>query len=831
MPFVRSKINELLSSGVIVESCSPWRHNVVVVPKGNGDSRLVINYKPVNNCTIFDAYPFPLVETLLDKLGKARFMSSLDFSQCYYQLPLTKEDQEKTAFCVEGKLYQFTRCPFGLTNAVAYCSRLLGKVFENLPNVVTYLDDVIVYGSTEQEHDNCLKQVLKRVIDCGMSLNSKKCSFRQTKITFLGYSIENGLVRPDILRSEPVINFPTPTCVKSLLRFLGMMTYYSKYIPDFSRKARPLYDKAEDFGPWTQEELDSFDELKRSLENAMLAIPSEDEELVLKTDASDRSVAAVLENKSGQPVFFVSRTLNAHERSYDIVEKEALAIHWSVMRLRHFLVGRKFLVYSDHKPLQFIFGNEKASPKVIRWRMQLQEFNFKVIHCSGKSNTVADCLSRVNVIDCLEGDCLVSEKEVLDVQMFDEETKEMLKWLDERKKGKPKNVGSALWKVRSELKNNNGALETDNGRIFVPSSFRHKILTVGHGAHNGIQQTICRIRSKFFWPCLKNSVTDFVQNCRTCSLVKPKFNNPVSAPMLTKAPMEVLSCDFIGPLPNSCGFKYALVLIDCFSRYPFVFPLRDMKVHNIISCFKQLFCLVGFPDSVLTDRGANFESNEFHSFLEAFGVKKLRTNAYHPSSNGICERFNGSLKKMMLSYLTEKGLGTEHWVKSLPHCLLQYRTTPHCSTKMRPVDLMFSFKVKGYLPFSNVDKNRAVSNDLKSKETTKNQLDRKAFSSFFEPGDEVLVKDHCRSKFAVRSHFAIVIKQIDRQSILLRDAASFRIFRCAINRVSRVPHESRADDVDVTDVDGNDTRGEDGEEDTVRRSTRLRRKPDRLQYH
>jgi len=828
--FVRPKIDELLKTGVIVESFSAWRHNVVVVPKSDGTPRLTINYKPLNSCTNFDAFPFPKVESLLAKLSKAKVMSTLDFNQCYHQLPLVGSDQEKTAFCFEGKLYQYTRCPFGLKNAVAYCSRIMSKVFEGFDNVIVYLDDVVVFSESEAEHDEILKQVFNRIRDVGLSLNKRKCVFRQNKISFLGYTIENGTMRPDESRFEPIQSFPLPTCVRSLQRFIGMMTYYAKYVPNFSEKIKLLQDKVSDFNEWTSDEIDQFEWLKKSLVSACLVIPSDEEELHLRTDASDVCVGAVLETRDRRPVFFCSRTLNKTEKAYDIVEKEALAIFWSILRLRTFLLGRKFVVHTDHKPLEFIFKNEKVSPKVLRWRMQLQEFEFNVMYTSGKSNVVADCLSRINVLECMSGELLIGEDDVASAQKYDKETISMIKFIHADDTQRPGCLSEPLWRVRNELLVKGGLLMTKSNKIFVPFKIRHKVLTVAHGAHHGIERTICRIRSKFFWPNLKLSVTNFVKSCRTCSLVKPNFVAPHSSPMLCKSPLEVLACDFIGPLPDSFGYKYCLMIIDVFSRYPFVFPLRDMKVVSIIRCFKQVFAQVGFPNAVLSDQGANFESAEFKNFLQSFQIKKLRTNAYHPSGNGICERFNGVFKKMMLSYVTERSLNNYEWVKSIEHCLLEYRTTPHSSTKARPVDLLFAFRVRGYLPFSSVSqsfKRNAVCNDLEAKERIKERIDRQGRDRCFEVNSKVLVNYPMSSKFDLKGKCAIVIKQLDSHNVIIQDTASpFRTFRCSTSRLSPVASE-------LTSVDENYEDNDEGNSESLllpRRSSRIRCPPLRLTY-
>ena len=237
-----------------------------------------------------------------------------------------------------------------------------------------------------------------------------------------------------------------------------------------------------------------------------------------------------------------------------------------------------------------------------------------------------------------------------------------------------------------------------------------------------IQQTLGRLRSKFFWPNLKASVESFVKQCRICSLVKPKFVCPRSMPILSKAPMEILACDFVGPLPVSQGCRYLLVIIDMYSRFPFVFPLNDMTGKSAINCFRTVFSFSGFPNFILSDCGSQFESEEFKSFLRKFSIQKLRTNAYHPAGNGLCERFNRTFKQLMLSYITSKSVSNNQLKDSLPHCLLDYRTTHHSATGCRPVDLFYSFNVKGHLPAGRSDTNKAFRNDLKSKSKRKYYL-------------------------------------------------------------------------------------------------------------
>jgi len=797
--FVREKINELLDAGVIVESTSPWRHNVVVVPKSNGTLRMTVNYKPVNSCTIFDAFPFVKVDDLLPRLAKAKFFSSLDFSQFYHQLPLKDSDHEKTAFTVFGKLYHYTRCPFGLKNAVAYCSRLMERIFSGFDNIVIYLDDLVVFGEDKEDHDSALEKILTRIREVGLSLNLKKCSFSQDKIKFLGYLIEDGTIKPDPARVEPVKTFSRPSSAIGLQRFLGMACYYSRYIENFSSLSKILYDKLKNFSVWTDKEIENFKKIKELIANAILHLPKEDEKLCLRTDASNDTVSGVLETKDRKPIYFISRTLNSHEKNLDIVEKEALAIFWSITRLRCFLLGREFVVFSDHKPLQFIFNSEKSSPKVLRWKMQLQEYNFRVEHCSGKSNVVADSLTRVNAMDFLPGETFVSEEEISKAQKFDVECKCMIESIERKFRKKPFKVTDGLWKCREQLCVRDSNLMTKENKLFVPFSLRLKILTVAHGCHQGMHVTINRLRSRCFWPGMRNRAINFVKDCRTCSLIKPSFFRAPPSPILVKAPFEVLACDFVGPLPSCNGFQFIFVAIDLFSRYPFAIPLKKIDTESTISSLKDIFTVFGFPDAILTDQGRQFESDLFKDFLNAFGIKKLRSNPYTPQTNGVCERFNGTLKKGLLGYLTEKGYPSSQWTKALNYVLLNLRTSKHTSTGYRPVDLIFSYNAKGFIPSDQItQRHDATTNDFNFKEKTRFKF-KNAKNLCFKVNDFVLYKNPFVKKFNLKGKIVKIIKIFNDRNFLVKDLSTDFSFRTNVGRISKIKEGWQGDNNEEED--------------------------------
>ena len=223
--------------------------------------------------------------------------------------------------------------------------------------------------------------------------------------------------------------------------------------------------------------------------------------------------------------------------------------------------------------IEFLFKTEKCSPKILRWRLQLQEFNFDVQFCKGTENTAADCLTRISSLESEEASFLVNDSEISNAQCFDTEVKSMINAINKKFNHKPESVSLETWRLRNDLIVENNILKTSSGKMFVPYKMRLKVLTIGHKIHHGINQTIERLKSKFFWPNLRTEVKNFIENCRTCALVRPKFLPSSSTPIVTKAPMEVVACDFIGPLPSDNNCKYAFVMIDAYSREPSSFPV------------------------------------------------------------------------------------------------------------------------------------------------------------------------------------------------------------------------------------------------------------------
>ena len=369
---INDTVKTLLENGIIRESTSAWRSQPVIVSKRGGGKRMAIDFScKVNKFSKMDAFPVPLISDLVQKVSGYNYFSVIDITQAYHQVPLVPEDMEKTAFEANGKLYQYKRLCFGVTNAVPKFQRIMVRVFGDLPGVFIYLDDIAICGKTAEEHNVNLRSFFQRCRELNVSLNRKKCTFGTTKLTWLGYQVENNTLRPDPERLLPLKHYQEPKTMKELERFLGMATYYSKFVYNFAEQASTLQEiKNSGVFSWGTQASDCFDEIKKMISESFLALPDFSREMTLETDASGNAIAGIL-MQDGRPVSVASRRLSAAEKAWATVELEALAIVFCVEKFRYFLLGRHFNLHADQKAFSYLFSSSPKSTcknnKLIRW--------------------------------------------------------------------------------------------------------------------------------------------------------------------------------------------------------------------------------------------------------------------------------------------------------------------------------------------------------------------------------------------------------------------------------------------------------------------------------
>ncbi len=400
---VQSELEAMLEMGVIEESHSDWASPIVLVPKTDGSVRFCVDYSKVNAVSKFDAYPMPRVDELLDRLGTARFYSTLDLTKGYWQIPLSPLSKEKSAFTTPFGLHQFVTLPFGLFGAPATFQRLMDKILRpHTAYAAAYLDDIIIYSQDWQRHMVHLREVLRALRGAGLTANPKKCAIGRVEVRYLGFHLGHRQVRPQIDKTAAIAACPRPKTKKEVRQFLGLAGYYRRFIPDYSELTSPLTDltkkEVPDTVPWTERCQQVFTQVKAALcGGPLLHSPDFSLPFLLQTDASDRGLGAVLTQEMGgeeRPVLYISRKLSKRETMYSTIEKECLAIRWAVLTLRYYLLGREFTLCSDHAPLQWLHRMKDTNARITPWYLALQPFKFKVVHRPGTQMTVAHFLSR-----------------------------------------------------------------------------------------------------------------------------------------------------------------------------------------------------------------------------------------------------------------------------------------------------------------------------------------------------------------------------------------------------------------------------------------------------
>ncbi|CAM5090469.1 unnamed protein product [Natator depressus] len=401
---IEREIQDMLQMGVIRPSESAWASPVVLVPKPDGEIRFCVDYRKLNAVTRPDNYPMPRTDELLEKLGRAQFISTLDLTKGYWQVPLDESAKERSAFTTHLGLYEFNVLPFGLRNAPATFQRLVDGLLAGLGEyAVAYLDDVAIFSDSWADHLEHLQKVLERIREAGLTVKAKKCQIGLNRVTYLGHQVGQGTISPLQAKVDAIQKWPVPKSKKQVQSFLGLAGYYRRFVPHYSQIAAPLTDLTKKKQPnavqWTEKCQKAFNKLKATLmSDPVLRAPDFDKPFLVTTDASERGVGAVLMQKGPDqefhPVVFLSKKLSERESNWSITEKECYAIVYALEKLRPYVWGRRFHLQTDHAALKWLHTVKETNKKLLRWSLALQDFDFDIQHISGASNKVADALSR-----------------------------------------------------------------------------------------------------------------------------------------------------------------------------------------------------------------------------------------------------------------------------------------------------------------------------------------------------------------------------------------------------------------------------------------------------
>lgn len=750
-------VGEMLDAGVIRRSRSPWSFPVVIVAKKDNTKRFCVDFRQLNRITKKNSYPLPVIDEILALLGKAKYFTTLDLKSGYWQVSMNDDDREKTAFTCHAGLFEFNVMPFGLANAPSIFQELMSEVLQGFDFCFAYIDDILIHSTTLEEHIEHLQKVFDRLRQHGLKLKLKKCSFVQKETNYLGFVINEKGIKPDLNKVEAIRKMQTPTMVKHVRSFIGMCSYYRRFLPNFSEIAAPLVALTKKHArfSWTTACQTAFDALKSHLTNIpLLAYPDLNKPYVLYTDASDKAIGACLTQPCDAkdsflpnindevPIHFISHKLSDTQTRWSTIEKEAFAIHFALQRLDHYLHNAQFVIRTDHKPLKYLLEAPMQNKKIQLWALGIAGYNCTIEYIAGKDNTCADLLSRPVDAYNIKENTMVVEPDIsdntLEINAFNSNgfcPKEFASYEADIEDSHIPEKGCPGFDIIAEQNSdtNISALKTqlaegkmgtaqerkhillDNIlyyisspddqpvlRLYIPQNIRDKVLTQFHdkNGHMGIDKTFDAIASKYYWPNLYKEIADYTSKCITCQQrCLKKQRAPMQETDNPPYPFAKVGLDLSGPYPLTLsGNKYIATFVDWYSGWPEAFPIPDKTGETIAHLIiEEIFPRYGACLQIVTDNGTEFENRVVKETLETLNISHVTTSFYHPQSNAKVERFHRTLNDV-LSKMVDGN--TNSWDLFLNQALAAVRFNISESSKFSPYFLLYNRDV--VLPIDNL---------------------------------------------------------------------------------------------------------------------------------
>ncbi|KAI5649734.1 hypothetical protein M9H77_35739 [Catharanthus roseus] len=698
---LKKQLQELLQQGYIRPSTSPWGAPVLFVKKKDGTLRMCIDYRGLNNVTVKNKYPLPLIDELFDQLQGAGCFSKLDLRQGYYQVRIREKDIPITAFNTRYGHYEFVVMPFGLTNAPATFMDLMHRVFNPYLDkfVVIFIDDILVYSPNPEVHEQHLRKVLQTLREHKLYAKFSKCEFWMSQVTFLGHVITQEGISVDPAKVEAVTYWTQPKTPTEVRSFLGMAGYYRRFIQDFSRIAGPLTQltrKAIKF-EWTEKCERSFQELNNRLTSApVLTLPDPNKEFSLYTDASGEGLGAVL-MQDRKVVAYISRKLKDHERNYPTHDLELAAIVFALKKWRHYLYRAKYEIFTDHKSLKYLFSQKDLNMRQRRWMELLEEYRCPINYHPGKANVVADALSRKAKISSLSLTSTLLE-DIRSVQKSNKEFQEF------------KNRVEAKGLEDFRTLEADGSLYFRN-RLCVPNDteLKRKILEEAHRSkysmHPGENKMYKDLKQKFWWNGMKREIAEYVAACLTCQRVKAEHQK--SAGLLQPLPVpewkwDHVTMDFVTGLPRTKGYKDAIwVIVDRLTKVAhFIAINMSYPLDKLAQIYvDEIVRLHGVPVDIVSDRDPRFTSRFWPKFQAAMGTNLSYSTTAHPQTDGQSERTIQTLEDMLRACALDFG---NKWVDNLACAEFAYNNSYHSSIGMAPFEALYGRRCRTPLYWDEV---------------------------------------------------------------------------------------------------------------------------------
>ena len=761
---VQEELNELVKLDIIeaVDGPTPWVNPIVIVPKPSGRIRLCLDMRQANQAIERGRHPIPTVEEVIQAMNGSTVFSKVDLRMGYHQIELAPESRDITTFATHAGLYRYKRLFFGVNSATEQYQYEVQTAIAGLQGVQNISDDIIIYAQDQAEHDLRLKALMQRLRECGLTLNKEKCQFNMSRLVFMGLLLSEKGIGPTEGKVKAIVDATEPSTASEMRSFLGLAAFNARFLPDFATMTEPLRKlthKDEKFVFGQAEKL-AFKKLKTAMSQAKtLAYFKLDAKTQVIADASPVGLGGVLvqiQHGKAVVISYASRSLTSVERRYSQTEKEALGLVWACERFHPYIYGVKFDLLTDHKPLEAIYGvTSKPCARVERWVLRLQSYDFNVKYIPGKDN-IADALSRllpkggdekqtsqseeaenyVRFVAVNATPSAITGREIEEASEDDAEISSVRKCL---LSGNFENMPKAYVLIVNELCVY-GQLVLRGTRIVMPEKFRSRTLALAHEGHLGIVNTKLNLRSKVWWPNIDKAAERFVRSCHACQTVaKPEPPEPLRSSELPPGPWQDLATDLLGPLPTGDSI---LVVVDYFSRYYEICPMRSTTASVVIDKLDEVFARHGLPVTIKSDNGPQFRSEEFRDYCEMNNIVHAKVTARYAQANGEVERQNASLVKRLQIAQAEK----KPWRQELQKYLLSSRSTPHATTGVSPAELLFNRKLRTKMPSfdqrpeSVLTETRDRDAETKGKNKLYADERRNAKPSNIATGDKVLVR-------------------------------------------------------------------------------------------
>ena len=708
---LKKELSRMEKLGVIhkVDHPTEWVNSMVITEKPNGDLRICLDPKDLNRNILREHYPLPKKEEIFAEMCGAKWFSKLDASQAFWQIKLCDKSKDYTTFNTPFGRWAYDRLPYGVCSAPEVFHKVMEQMMENINGVRVYMDDILVWGHTEKEHDEHLEAVRDRIRKYGLMMNQEKCVVKKNAITFLGEELSVEGITPSQDRISAILKMNSPQNKEEVQRLLGLVNYVGKYVDNLSYRTkhmRTLLCKKTAWC-WNHEHENEWQNLKKLLiDRPVLAYYDVNLKTKVSTDSCKDSLGACLlqlhDGVNWKPVAYAARSMTSAEKNYAMIEKELLGLVWGCGKFHEYIYGLDIVLETDHKPIVALSnkGLNDMSPRLQRLMMRLQKYNFTVEWIPGKDLVIPDTLSRASFnINCIDTELsdIVDTHVDLVIKSFPATDKQLIRFANETLKDPilyaAKNCILHGWKngqcpayasFKDELCVINGII-FKGSRIVVPVSMRNEMLCRIHEGHLGQDKQKSMARSVLYWPNMNVHIEEMSNKCAVCQMYKPaQCKESYHTDDDITGPWNKVATDCF----HFRGHDY-LLLVDYYSNYPEIAKLASLSSSNVILHMKSIFARHGIPRVLVSDNATCYASRSFKMFADEFNFEHRTSSPGYPQSNGKAEKSVGIVKGVL-----NKALDSND---DIYLALLAYRTAPMACGKS-PSEMLMNRKLRNRLP-------------------------------------------------------------------------------------------------------------------------------------